>query len=447
MSTGTRRFDPDHAAALERADPVPTRRHLFHVPPAGAGAGRGEMVYLCGNSLGLQPRAAREMLNAHLDDWARLAVEGHFEGHDPWKPYHEWFAGPLARLVGALEDEVVAMNSLTVNLHLLMASFYRPTPTRRKILIELPAFPSDVYAVKSQLRFHGVPESEGLLAITPRAGETGWRTEDIVSAIERAGESLALVMLPGVNYVTGQAFDIAAITDAAHRVGAIAGWDLAHAAGNVPLRLHDWEVDFAAWCSYKYLNAGPGAVAGAFVHRRWWTGDRAGTFAAMPRFEGWWGNHKDSRFRMAPTFDPIRGAEAWSHSNPPIFSLVPLKASLRVFDAVGIGDLRARSLRMTAYLGSLLERVLDERPGRFEVITPGRPEERGAQFSLRFASGARSVLAGLAARGVMCDFRDPDVIRAAPVPLYNTYEDCRGFAEALGEVLGEVLGEAPGHAV
>ncbi|MFM9958965.1 MAG: kynureninase [Phycisphaerales bacterium] len=430
MTHASTRFDPDEASALERADPLPTRRHLFHIPRTRDGA---EQVYLCGNSLGLQPRSVRPMLEAHLDDWATLGVEGHFDGHDPWKPYHEWFAGPLSRLVGARDDEVVAMNSLTVNLHLLMASFYRPRGARKKILIELPAFPSDVYAVKSQLRFHGVPESEGLIAVMPRGGESNWRTEDVVTAIERAGESLALIMLPGVNYVTGQAFDIERITAAAHAVGAVAGWDLAHAAGNVPLRLHEWGVDFAAWCSYKYLNAGPGAVGGAFVHRRWWTGEHVATFPRLPRFEGWWGNNKDTRFRMAPTFDPIRGVEAWSHSNPPIFSLVPVKASLQIFDDAGITALRGRSARLTAYLDRLLGEVAR---GRFEVITPREENARGAQFSLRFREGAREALDALASRGVVCDFRDPDVIRAAPTALYNTYEDCRRFAEALGEVLG-----------
>lgn len=425
-------FDPAAAAALERADPLPTRRHQFHIPLNPDGT---EQVYLCGNSLGLQPRSARPMLEAHLDDWARLAVEGHFEsggGHDPWKPYHEWFAAPLARLVGAHEDEVVAMNSLTVNLHLLMASFYRPRAERRRVLIELPAFPSDVYAVKSQLRFHGIPESDGLITVTPRAAEANWRTQDIIEKIEQAAGTLALVMLPAVNYVTGQAFDIPAITAAAHRVGALAGWDLAHAAGNIPLKLHEWNADFAAWCSYKYLNAGPGAVAGAFVHRRWWTGEHAATFAHMPRFEGWWGNNKHTRFRMAPTFDPIRGVEAWSHSNPPIFSLVPLKASLQIFDDAGIDNLRARSIRMTAYLSSLLDALP---AGSFEITTPREDNARGAQFSLRFPGHARETLDALAARGIRCDFRDPDVIRAAPTPLYNTYEDCRRFAEALRGVL------------
>jgi kynureninase len=428
-------LDPAEATALEVADPVPSRRHLFHVPKAEGG---GEQVYLCGNSLGLQPRSCREMLSRHLDDWSALAVEAHFDsggGHDPWKPYHEWFAGPLARLVGAHEDEVVAMNSLTVNLHLLMASFYRPTRDRYKILMELPAFPSDVYAVKSQLRFHGVDEGAGFVAVTPREGESTWRTEDIIETIHRHRDSLALVMLPGVNYVTGQVFDIQAITKAAHDAGALAGWDLAHAAGNIPLKLHEWGADFAAWCSYKYLNSGPGAVGGAFVHRRWWTGDLAASFAVMPRFEGWWGNNKDTRFRMAPVFDPIRGAEAWSHSNPPIFSLVPVKASLQIFDEVSMTGLRDRSVRLTGYLERCLRRVLGampaDAPGRFEIVTPADPAARGAQLSLRFPVGARTTLDRLSARGIMCDFRDPDIIRAAPTPLYNTYEDCRTLAQAL----------------
>lgn len=423
----------DETRELERADPVASRRERFHIPRAPGG---GECVYLCGNSLGLQPRSVGEMLRRHVDDWAVHGVEGHFRGHDPWKPYHEWFAGPLARLVGAREDEVVAMNSLSVNLHLLMASFYRPDVAsgRTRILIESPCFPSDVYAVKSQLRFHGVSESEGLIEARPRDGEHAWRTEDILGVLRREGGSIALVLLPGVNYVTGQVFDIETITREAHAVGAVAGWDLAHAAGNVPLMLHDWGVDFAAWCSYKYLNAGPGAVGGAFVHRRWWTGERAEGFASMPRFEGWWGNNRETRFRMSPVFDAIRGAEAWSLSNPPIFSLAPLKASLMEFEAVGMSALRARSERLTGYLERLLNEVRGA-TGGFEVITPGDPARRGAQLSLLLHGDARACLGRLHAAGVMCDFREPNVIRAAPAPLYNSFEDCRAFAEALAKAL------------
>ena len=428
----------DECLALERADAVPSRRDLFCIPASPADPAR-ESIYLCGNSLGLQPRSVRGMIEKHLDDWSRLGVEGHFHGHDPWKPYHEWFAGPLARLVGAHEDEVVAMNSLTVNLHLLMASFYRPRPGRDRIMIELPAFPSDVYAAKSQLRFHGIDPTpgKGLVAVTPRAGEANWRMEDVLATIEREGPSIALILLPGVNYVTGQRFDMEAITRAGHKAGCIVGWDLAHAAGNVPLKLHEWGADFAAWCTYKYLNSGPGAVGGAFVHRKWWTGEQASSFDAMPRFEGWWGNDTATRFRMSPDFQAIHGAEAWSMSNPPIFSLAPVKASLELFDSVGVEALRQRSVRLTGYLEKLLDGLGAAAPGRFEIITPRDPGQRGAQLSLRIspAAEARGALSRLNAAGVLCDFREPDVIRVAPTPLYNTFEDCWKFAAIFADAI------------
>lgn len=378
------------------------------------------------------PRAARDAVAAELDDWARLGVEGHFKARDNWYRYHEHVREPLARLVGALPHEVVAMNSLTVNLHLLMTSFYRPSGRRRAILIDGPCFPSDVYAVKSHLRLHGVPESDGLVWARPREGKSTLRTEDVIALIDAHADRLALVMLAGVNYVSGQFMDIGAITAAAHRRGVTIGWDLAHAAGNVPLRLHDWGPDFAVWCSYKYLNSGPGAVAGAFVHERHTKLADAATRRAMPRLEGWWGNDPDTRFAMGEEFTPIASADAWQLSNPPILALVPLKVSLEIFDEAGMPALRARSEELTGALDARV-RELGERTGAFEIITPREPAERGCQLSIRARRDAEGLLKKLHAAGVICDFRRPDVIRVAPTPLYNTIEDVEAFAAVLAE--------------
>jgi len=413
------------AARLDACDPLAGFRARFHIPPHGD----GDCVYLCGNSLGLQPKTAVRYLQEELEAWARFGVEGHFRGKRPWQDYHEQFAAPLAALTGAREDEVVCMNGLTVNLHLLMASFFRPTATRYKLLIERAAFPSDRYAAVSQLRFHGLDPDEALLEVGRRAGETALRDEDIAAAIRAAGDALALVLLPGVQYLSGEALDIAQLSAEAHAIGALAGWDLAHAIGNVPLELHDANADFAAWCSYKYLNGGPGAVAGAFVHAR------HGNDPALPRFAGWWGHDKAARFRMGPDFVPIPGAEGWQLSNPPVLGMAALLASLEIFTAAGMARLREKSLALTG----LLERRLGETlPGQLEILTPRDPARRGCQLSLRLRDGAeagRAVYTRLGAAGIVCDWREPDVIRVAPVPLYNRYEDIERFVAALAGAL------------
>ncbi len=408
----------DDALELDVADPG--HRDLFDVPPA-QGGDYPDVAYFAGNSLGLRPRATRVELLEDLDAWAALGVEGHLDAARPWLPYHELLTGPASRLVGALPSETVVMNSLTVNLHLLMVSFYRPTRSRHRIVIEDSAFPSDSYAVRSQARFHGYDADDTIIRLRPRPGEDSLRTADVV---EQLGGDVALVLLGGVNYLTGELMDIPMITKAGHAAGAIVGWDLAHAAGNVPLALHDWGVDFAAWCSYKYLNAGPGALAGAFVHERHLGGE-------LPRFEGWWSTEASTRFEMTPESRPPASADAWQVSNPPIFSMSPVRTSLEIFDKIGIGALRERSLRLTAYLEELLASVTDGRPLR--VITPADPARRGAQLSLR-VDGMR---AGELARrlrfeyGVIADSREPDVLRLAPVPLYSTYHDCWRAASAL----------------
>ncbi|MEV1144117.1 kynureninase [Micromonospora sp. NPDC049799] len=399
-------------------------RHLFHVPPADGGR-YPETAYLAGNSLGLQPRATRDDLLADLDAWARLGVEGHLEANRPWLPYHELLTGPAARLVGARPAEVVVMNSLTVDLHLLMVSFYRPAGRRTRIVIEDTAFPSDSYAVRSQARFHGLDPDTAVVRLTPRAGEDTLRTSDVCDFLAAEGDTVALVLLGGVNYLTGELLDIPAVTAAGRAAGAVVGWDLAHAAGNVPLALHDWDVDFAAWCSYKYLNSGPGALAGVFVHERH-LGD-----PDLPRFEGWWSTESATRFEMTPVSRPPATVEAWQISNPPILAMGPVRTSLEIFDSVGMPALRERSLRLTGWLERLLDEVTADRP--LTVVTPRDPARRGCQLSVRI--GASSA-AGLAKRlryehGVIADAREPDIIRFAPVPLYSTYHDCWRVAEAL----------------
>ncbi|MCZ7418575.1 MULTISPECIES: kynureninase [unclassified Micromonospora] len=412
------------AEALRLDAAEPGHRHLFHVPPADGGR-YPEAAYLAGNSLGLQPRATRDELLADLDAWRRLGVEGHLAAERPWLPYHELLTAPAARLVGALPTETVVMNSLTVNLHLLMVSFYRPAGERTRIVIEDSAFPSDSYAVRSQARFHGLDPDTTVVRLTPRPGEDTLRTEDVTGYLAAEGHTVALVLLGGVNYLTGELMDIPAITAAARAAGAVVGWDLAHAAGNVPLSLHDWDVDFAAWCSYKYLNSGPGALAGVFVHERH-HGD-----ATLPRFEGWWSTAAATRFQMAPVSRPPATVEAWQISNPPIFAMGPVRTSLELFDSVGMPALRARSLRLTGYLERLLDEVTADRPLR--VITPREPRRRGCQLSVRIGTGSANELTERLRHehGVIADAREPDVVRFAPVPLYSTYHDCWRVAEAL----------------
>ena len=402
----------DFAKRLDERDALAHFRDRFALPARG-----GEPVlYFNGNSLGLMPKAARELVADELHEWAALGVGAHFAGKTPWFSYHEVLREPSARLVGGHASEVVTMNGLTVNLHLMMATFFRPVGSRRKILIEDGAFPSDTYAAQTQLHLHGIDPVDGLIRVAPRPGEALLRTEDLVELIERCGSEIAVVLLPGVQYYTGQLLDIAAVTKAARRKGCVAGWDLAHAAGNVPLKLHDWDVDFAAWCSYKYLNAGPGAIAGCFVH------ERHGRNAKLPRMGGWWGNDPATRFRMHEQrdFAPRPGADGWQVSNPPILAMAPLRASLAIFDEAGMEALRRKSVVLTGYL----EWLLDQAPRkRFEVITPGNPGERGCQLSLRILDRPAETLHAIEAAGVVSDFRPPDVVRIAPVPLYNTFHE------------------------
>ncbi|MEV5823699.1 kynureninase [Micromonospora harpali] len=417
------------AHRLDKADPG--HRHLFHVPPADGGR-YPEAAYLAGNSLGLQPRATRAELLADLDAWGRLGVEGHLEGQRPWLPYHELLTGPVARLVGARPTEAVVMNSLTVDLHLLMVSFYRPAGRRTRIVIEDAAFPSDSYAVRSQARFHGLDPDATVLRLRPRPGEDALRTADVTDLLAAEGDTIALVLLGGVNYLTGELLDIPAITAAGRAAGAVVGWDLAHAAGNVPLALHDWGVDFAAWCSYKYLNSGPGALAGVFVHER-----HLGR-ADLPRFEGWWSTDAATRFEMTPTSRPPATVEAWQVSNPPILAMGPVRTSLELFDSIGMPALRERSLRLTGYLERLLDEVTADRP--LTVVTPRDPARRGCQLSVRIGAGSAGELTKRLRHehGVVADAREPDVVRFAPVPLYSTYHDCWRVADALAATVAEV---------
>jgi kynureninase len=403
-------LDPERARELEERDPLPTLRDEFLVPDGWS--------YLAGNSLGLQPRAAQAAIQDELDEWARLGVEGWFEAREPWLEYAGALRGPVARLVGAAADEVVVMNTLTVNLHLLLASFYRPTAERFRILIEDTAFPSDSYAVQSQAAWHGLDPAEAVVRVP---------IDGVGEALERLVGSVAVVLLPGVNYLSGEVLDVARLTEAVHAAGAVAAWDLAHSIGNVPVSLHDANADFAVWCHYKYVNGGPGAPGGAFVH------ERHGSDLELPRLAGWWGNDPEERFRMELGFVPRPGAEGWAVSTPTVLALAPLRASLEHFDRVGLDALRGRSLRLTAYLEELLDEVAQTR--RMGVTTPRDPGRRGCQLSVS-CDGARSLAAQLRAEhGVVCDFREPDVLRFAPVPLYNTYEDCRRVAAALLDVL------------
>ncbi len=416
--------DQEFALEQDRADGLRGMRERFHIP---TGADGQPLIYFVGNSLGLMPKTTRAAVEQELDDWARLGVDGHFDAATPWYTYHETLREPSARLVGALPNEVVCMNSLTVNLHLLMATFYRPTKARRKILMESPAFPSDTYAIKSQIAHHGFEPNDSLLLAQPREGEHALRQEDIEALLEKHGDEIALVLFAGVNFFTGQLFDIAKITAAAQKRGCTVGIDLAHAAGNLPLRLHDWNVDFAVWCSYKYLNSGPGAVGGAFVH------ERHATNPDLPRLAGWWGNDPATRFRMQlkPEFVPVRSADSWQLSNPPILAMAPLRTSFAIFDeAGGMEALRAKSLRLTGYLQFLLEQVGS---ARFSVITPSAPNEHGAQLSILVHEHPRELFKKLGTAGVKTDFREPNVIRVAPTPLYNTFEEVWRFSKILSE--------------
>jgi len=414
------------ASALDIADPLARYRSKFHLPISVDG---NPQTYLCGHSLGLQPRSTAALINEELLVWQTQAVEGHFNSKHPWLSYHELLTPGLAELTGALPMEVVAMNSLSVNLHLLLTSFYRPTTQRHKILIEAGAFPSDRYAVCSHLKLHGYDPAHSLIELTPRAGEDTLCTEDLLALLEREGASIATVLFPGLQYLTGQLFDMQAITQAAQKQGCVVGLDLAHAIGNVPLNLHDWHVDFAVWCSYKYLNSGPGSIGGAFVH------ERHAHNAALPRLAGWWGHDKTTRFAMPHEFVPLPGAEGWQLSNPPILACAPLLASLQIFQDAGIKALRNKSLQLTAYLDYLLTSQLGQ---YISLITPAEPQARGCQLSLRLhveREQARKIHQQLMMQGFICDWREPDIIRVTPVPLYNRHVDVWQFVHSLQSLL------------
>lgn len=407
------------AAELDAADPLARFRHEFELPDG---------IYLVGNSLGAMPKAARDYVDTELDRWSSLGVEGHFTGDLAWKDYHELLTEQFAAIVGARHDEVVAMNALTVNLHLLMISFYRPSPERHKILLERHAFPSDHFAAESQIRQRGFDPAESLIVVGPRDGEETLRPGDLLATIAEHGDQLALILLPGVQYYTGQVLPMADIVAAGHAVGARVGLDLAHAVGNVELDLHDWDVDFAAWCTYKYLNSGPGGVAGAFVH------ERHVTDQTLPKFLGWWGTDPSSRFEMATRFEAIPTVESWQLSNAPILPMAALRASLDVIDAAGgIGPMRAKSELQIQFLDRRLDDTLGD---RIQNITPRPLAERGCQFALRVTRGdGRRVFDDLERARVLCDWREPDVIRVAPVPLYNSFDDIDRFVDILDGIV------------
>lgn len=413
----------DFVQKLDAQDALRPFREQFIFPKH-----KGENVlYFCGNSLGLQPKTVRQALLDELDHWGTHCVEGHFRGDMPWMHYHKFLTPQAARLVGALPHEVVVMNTLTVNLHLAMVSFYRPTPQRFKIIMEAGAFPSDQYAVESQVRWHGFEPEKAIVEISPRAGEDTLRTEDILQIIEKEVAATALVMFAGVNYYTGQFYDLEKIATAAHRVGANVGFDLAHAAGNLPLKLHDWNADFAVWCSYKYLNSGPGGPAALFIH------ERHGNNPALPRFAGWWGHDEGERFQMKKGFKPMRGAEGWQLSNAQIFSFAAHKASLDIFDKAGMENLRAKSLLLTGFLEFVLSEANKDK-NLFKIITPTNPAERGCQLSLLTDEHGKSLFNYLTDNGVMADWREPNVIRFAPVPLYNSFEDVWRLGELIKHI-------------
>lgn len=417
----------EFAKQLDRQDPLQAYRDRFFIPDFH----EMQVRYFTGNSLGLQPKSTTLYIQQELNDWAKWGVEGHFEAQNPWFSYHELLTEKAARIVGAIPKEVVITHSLTTNLHLLMVSFYQPKGKRTKILCEGKAFPSDQYALESQVKFHGLALEDNLIEVFPREGEHLIREEDIISKIEELGDTLALVMIGGVNYYTGQLFDMEKITAAGHGVGAFVGWDLAHAAGNIDLKLHDWKVDFAAWCTYKYLNSSPGGVSGIFVH------EKHANNRDLPRFAGWWGHDKSVRFLMEPGFKPMEGAEGWQLSNAPILGMAAHLASLDIFEEVGMESLCRKRDQLTAYLEFLIETVSEKYASvcSFEIITPKDQSKRGAQLSMLVHGGGKPIFEALAAKGVVADWREPNVIRLAPVPLYNSFEDVFYFGKFLEEAV------------
>jgi kynureninase len=411
----------DFAIQLDALDVLHKYKNEFIFPKING----KNVIYFTGNSLGLQPKRTKSYVDEVMNDWAELGVEGHFFAQKPWWDYQERFAEPLSKIVGSLPSEVTVMNTLTVNLHLLMISFYRPTKIRFKIICEEKAFPSDQYMFQSQVRFHGYSPEDAIVEIKRREGEHNIRTEDVIAKINEVGEELALVLIGGVNYYTGQVFDMKLITAAGHQVGAKVGWDLAHAAGNVKLELHDWKVDFAAWCSYKYMNSGPGNASGCFVH------EKHHANKDLPRFAGWWGHNKERRFKMETEFDPIEGVEGWQISNPTLLSLAPYLASIEMFDEVGMEVLIEKRIKITAYLEFILLEIDKEVASSFEIITPTNTAERGCQLSVFLHGEGRGLFEYLMKQGVIIDWREPNVIRLAPVPLYTSYEDVFNFGQIL----------------
>src|SRR5690606_31208447 len=409
------------AQSLDAQDVLSKYQNEFEFPKVNG----KKAIYFTGNSLGLLPKRAKKYVEDVLDDWANMGVEGHFYADKPWWDYHERFAAPLSKVVGALPSEVTVMNTLTVNLHLMMVTFYQPTKKRFKIICEEKAFPSDQYMIKSQVKFHGYDPEDAIVEIKRRPGEHNIRHEDVINTIKEVGDELALVLMGGVNYYTGQVFDIKAITKAGQDAGAYVGWDLAHGAGNIHLELHEWDVDFAAWCSYKYMNSGPGNASGAFVH------ERHHNDMDLPRFAGWWGHNKERRFLMEPQFDPIRGANGWQVSCLPVLSLAPYLASVEMFDEVGMPALIQKRDLITSYLEYVLHEIDKEVNGNFEVITPSEPKERASQISVYLHGEGRSLFDYLMENGVITDWREPNVIRLAPVPLYCSFEDMYEFGQIL----------------
>ncbi|GMQ28905.1 kynureninase [Algoriphagus confluentis] len=412
------------AREQDAKDPLAPFRSRFHFPKVNG----KEAIYFCGNSLGLQPKSVQDYLGKELSNWADLAVDGHFHGEDAWYHVRKKSKPALAEILGAQEHEVVAMNNLSVNLHLLMVSFYRPTKERFKIIVEAGAFPSDQYMLETQIKFHGLDPADTLVEINPRPGEHTLRTADILEEIRKLGNSLAMVNMAGIQYYTGQLFDMKAITQAAHEVGAVAGFDLAHAAGNAVLKLHEWEVDFATWCSYKYLNSGPGNVSGIFVHEKY--AERPD----LPRFAGWWGHNEGERFKMEKGFVPMYGADGWQLANSNVLAMAAHQASLDIFQEAGIENLRKKSEKLTGYLEFLIEQI-SGKSGVLEIITPKNPAERGCQLSLLIHRGGKAVFDEFYKHGVVGDWRNPNVIRLAPTPLYNSFLDVYRFAKILEQSL------------
>jgi kynureninase len=415
----------DYAKQQDALDELSGYRKQFHIPKDKNG---NELIYLCGNSLGLQPKSTKAYLNQELEDWANLGVEGHTEAKNPWLTYHEFLTETTAKLVGAKPIEVVTMNSLTANLHFMMASFYKPTKERYKIVVESDAFPSDKYAVESQLRHHGYNDKEGLIFWTPRAGEELLRYEDLEILLKTHGNEIALIMIGGVNYYTGQFFDLKRITRLGHQQGCMVGFDCAHGAGNVDLDLHNSGADFAVWCTYKYMNSGPGSLSGCFVH------ERHAYDKDLNRFTGWWSHNKATRFNMRREFDVLPGAEGWQLSNPPILSMAAIKASLDLFDDIGFDKLLEKSKKLTGYFEFLLKTLGDD---TIRIITPENPRERGCQLSIQVLNADKSLHNKLTEAGVISDWREPDVIRCAPVPLYNSFKDVYLMVEKMKTILNE----------